>query len=86
MGISFGSGKNWIKKNGINSTTALKVKEEINLEYIKFFDPELLKKLSKINSDDVLTITVEDKALKASQTNKWSINIGSGLLAGLSQS
>jgi DNA primase len=49
LGISFGSGKNWIKKNGINSTTALKVKEEINLEYIKFFDPELLKKLSKIN-------------------------------------
>ena len=49
LGISFGSGKNWIKKNGINSTTALKVKEEINLEYIKFFDPELLKKLSKID-------------------------------------
>jgi hypothetical protein len=49
LGISFGSGKSWIKKNGINSTTVLKVKEEINLEYIKFFDPELLKKLSKVN-------------------------------------
>lgn len=36
-----------------------------------------IKKLSKINSDEVLTITVDDKALKASQTNKWSINIGS---------
>jgi hypothetical protein len=48
LGISFGTGKNWIKKNGINasSVSTLKMKEEISLDYIKFFDPELLKKLS----------------------------------------
>jgi hypothetical protein len=52
LGISFGTGKNWIKKNGINtsSVSTLKMKEEISLDYIKFFDPELLKKLSNNSS------------------------------------
>ena len=49
LGTSNGFGAKWIKKNGVNKVTAFKIKEEINLEYIKFFDPELLKKLTKVN-------------------------------------
>jgi DNA primase len=52
LGISFGSGKSWIKKRGINkpdnTITALK-SEEINLDYVKFFDPTLLNKLAQDN-------------------------------------
>lgn len=35
-----------------------------------------IKKLSKINSDEVLSISVVDKMLKASQLSKWTINLG----------
>ncbi len=47
LGISFVAAKKWIKKNGIELTNSTENKEEINLDYIKFFDPELLKKLIK---------------------------------------
>jgi DNA primase len=47
LGISFAAAKKWIKKNGIELTNSTENKEEINLDYIKFFDPELLKKLIK---------------------------------------
>lgn len=49
LGISYPSAKNWIKKNGVTSELSLNdsKKEEINLEYIKFFDPSLLTKLVK---------------------------------------
>jgi DNA primase len=47
LGINFASAKRWIKKNGIELTNSTENKEEINLDYIKFFDPELLKKLIK---------------------------------------
>ena len=47
LGINFAAAKRWIKKNGIELTNSTENKEEINLDYIKFFDPELLKKLVK---------------------------------------
>jgi len=47
LGINFISAKKWIKKNGFEASNYTQQKEEINLEYIKFFDPDLLKKLVK---------------------------------------
>lgn len=47
LGINFAAAKRWIKKNGIELANSTENKEEINLDYIKFFDPELLKKLVK---------------------------------------
>lgn len=47
LGINFISAKKWIKKSGIEQSTFTEQREEINLDYIKFFDPELLKKLIK---------------------------------------
>jgi len=50
LGLSSFSAKSWIKKVGIdgsNPENSQSLKEEINLDYIKFFDPQLLTKLSQ---------------------------------------
>jgi len=51
LSLSYGSGKNWIRKNGISQSSSASAykSEDITLDYIKFFDPSLLKKLTQDN-------------------------------------